>query len=225
MLKKLKNIILVDESQPLEKIKKQYKSRTYWFLGLSWLMSFLLMFVAPENIMQYNLAQSFVNFMGYVVPMVDGLEHIRVNGVEDEYLRNRLLELNLEVLPHISFYYAGMWLYSLLAIPYMILLVKKNFIYNKDRNFLQFLPIKKIIHNFYKRPIAHYLTTTVFLPFFSVFMLFKVVNTTKWFQMFYVYQIISFNLSLIFTVGVLLNCILHLYIHIRLKKAEKPNVK
>ena len=96
MLKTIKNLILVDETQPLEQIKKQFKNRTYWFLGLSWLLSFLLIWIIPQDIMQYGWAKSFVNFMGGIVPMVDGLEHIRLYGSSDPH------KAHLTVLPHIS---------------------------------------------------------------------------------------------------------------------------
>jgi hypothetical protein len=221
----IKNIFLVDETLPQETIKKKYKARVYYFLGLSWLVSFILIFLIPEDIMQYSWAQSFVNFMSYVAPVVGGLEDIRINGVEDEYLARRLRESGLVVLPHISFYYAGMWLYSLLSIPYMILLAKKNFAYNKDSNFLHFISIKNIIHNFYHRPIVHYFVTTVLMPFMLVFVWFTVAGTVKWFQMLYIYPIISVNLSYVFTTGIILSSIFYIYIHIQLKKQEKLGVK
>jgi hypothetical protein len=52
MLKTLKNIILVDETQPLEQIKKQYKSKTYWFLGLRVFSNTALIvkFTLPQNL-------------------------------------------------------------------------------------------------------------------------------------------------------------------------------
>lgn len=62
MLKNIKNFLLVDKTQPLEQIKRQYKSKTYWFLGLSWLMSFLLIWIIPQDIMQYGWAKKFCEF-------------------------------------------------------------------------------------------------------------------------------------------------------------------
>jgi hypothetical protein len=101
-------------------------------------MSFILIFLIPEDIMQYDWAQSFVNFMGYVVPMVDGLENIRVNGVESPRLQRMLIREGLTILPHISFYYSLLWAYAWISLPYMLLLINKNFVYNKDSNFLTF---------------------------------------------------------------------------------------
>jgi hypothetical protein len=135
MLKTLKNIILVDETQPLEQIKKQYKSKTYWFLGLSWLVSFTL----PQDIMQHNWAKNFVNFMGAIVPMVDGLENIRLYGSSDPH------KAHLIVLLHISFYYAVLWAYAWVSVPYMMILVKGNFKYNKDSNVVS--------EHFFKLPV------------------------------------------------------------------------
>lgn len=50
--------------------------------------------------MQHSWAKSFVDFMGYIVPMVDGLEHIRLHGFSNIH------KTHLMVLPHISFYLA-----------------------------------------------------------------------------------------------------------------------
>jgi hypothetical protein len=40
--------------------------------------------------MQYSWAKSFVDFMGYIVPMVDGLEDVRLYGPESIKLKERL---------------------------------------------------------------------------------------------------------------------------------------
>ncbi|CAB5497127.1 hypothetical protein BTHERMOSOX_394 [Bathymodiolus thermophilus thioautotrophic gill symbiont] len=50
MLKTIESVLLVDKIQSLEQTKRQYKSSAYWFLGLSWLTSFLLIWITPQDI-------------------------------------------------------------------------------------------------------------------------------------------------------------------------------
>lgn len=64
MISTIKNLILVDETQSLDKIKKQYKSRVYWLLGLSWITSFVLIFIIPARYYATQLGKEFCRVYG-----------------------------------------------------------------------------------------------------------------------------------------------------------------
>jgi len=211
ILKTLKNIILVDETLPLEQIKKQYKSRVYWFLGLSWLVSFLLIWIIPQDIMQHGWAKSFVDFMGYMVPMVDGLEHIRLYGSSDPH------KAHLVVLSHISFYYALLWAYAWVSVPYLMVLVKGNFRYNKDSNIIS---IKILIERYHNKKFLYYfgLFVAIVLP---LFMYIHSESSTKWFKMRYIYDVSVGFFSSILTLHILLIATAFIYTHFLIKQQEK----
>jgi hypothetical protein len=215
MLKTIKNLILVDETQPLEQIKKQFKNRTYWFLGLSWLLSFLLIWIIPQDIMQYGWAKSFVNFMGVIVPMVDGLEHIRLYGSSDPH------KAHLTVLPHISFYYALLWAYAWVSVPYMMILVKGNFSYNKDSNIVS---TKTLINRYHNKKFLYY------FGLFIVVVLIQYSYTDSepsfnWFKISYSYSISAGMYTFLGTIIILFLFIAFIYTHFLIKQQEKTHAK
>jgi len=208
----LKNIIIIDETQPLKQIKRQFKNRTYWFLGLSWLVSFLLIWIIPQNIMQYDWAKSFVGFVGYVVPMVDGLEHIRLYGFTNTYNAH----LGLSVLPYISFYLAILWVYASISIPYMFYIVKGNLIYNVD--------IKILMHRYKHKKLLYYFL--IFIATIFLLAIYIVADlSTGYFKVKGVYYSSAGLSGGIFIMPVLLFFISCFYAHFLIKQQEKYHVK
>ncbi len=215
MLTTLKKRILIDETQELNKVKLAYKKRVYWFLGLSWLASFLLIFIIPQNIMTYPLAKSFVNFMGVIVPMVDGLENIRLHGSSDPY------QSHLVVLPHISFYYALLWAYAWLCVPYMMWLVKGNFVFNQGNDVLA---TKTLINRYHKKKLYYYVA--LFLGIAAVVFIYTISQSgTHWFKVRYVYMLSAGGSSSILTLHAFLIIITFLYTHFLIKQQEKQHAK
>ncbi|CAC9437801.1 hypothetical protein [bacterium endosymbiont of Bathymodiolus sp. 5 South] len=214
MLKTLKNIILVDETQPLEQIKKQYKSKTYWFLGLSWLVSFLLIWIIPQDIMQHNWAKNFVNFMGAIVPMVDGLENIRLYGSSDPH------KAHLIVLPHISFYYAVLWAYAWVSVPYVLSLTKGNFIFNFDEE--KPIGFKKIKNMLYNNKFRYYLSflVIILIVFFAYI---SSEASTNWFKVRYIYSYSIGSFGFIFTSLAVYVSVTFLQTHFLIKQQEKQH--
>ncbi len=217
MLKTLKKLILVDKTQPLEQIKKQYKARVYYFLGLSWLMSFLLIWIIPQDIMRHDWAKGFVDFMGVIVPMVDGLEQIRLYGSSDPY------KAHLTVLPHISFYYAVLWAYAWVSVPYMMVLVRGNFIFNNDstspfvatKNFIEFYKNKKLLYYF----------SSIFIIVLTLLIYIYSDASTNWFKIRYIYTFSVGIFSSLFTIGILFLLISFLYNHFLIKQQERTHAK
>jgi hypothetical protein len=218
MLKTIKNIILVDETQPLEIIKKQYKSKTYWFLGLSWLVSFLLIWIIPQDIMQHGWAKSFVDFMGYIVPMVDGLEDIRLYGPESIKLKERLAREGLKVLPHISFYYAILWAWAWVSVPYMIVLTKNNFKYNKDNDMIG---TKTLIGRYHNKKFLYYFGIIIIIIMIVLFAYVSSNASTNWFKMIYIYHFSVGFFSSIFTLHMFFMAIVFIYTHFLIKQQER----
>ena len=137
MLKKLQYLILIDETLPEEQIIKQLKFRTHALLLFSLVLSFLLIYLLPKDIMNYNWAQNFVNIMSYIVPSIADIEYIREYGPSDETTRGQALKERLAfegriALPHISFYYATMWLYAFVAVALRLYYDRKHFKYTTD---------------------------------------------------------------------------------------------
>ena len=212
-LMKLKKRIGIDETQPIEQIKVQYKARVNWFMGLTWLFGMTLIWVIPEDIMQYVWARHFVSIMGNIVPMVDGLEQIRLYGSDDPY------KAHLTVLPHISFYYAVLWFIGLLCMPYMFWLVKGNFIYNKDSNLIG---IKTYIKRYEERRFFYYFSLLIVLLVFC-FIFIRSEMSMKWFALRYVY---TFSVGLwggILSTAMVFLLIMTFYTHVLIKqfKGEK----
>ena len=211
MLKTLKNIILVDETQPLEQIKKGYKSRVYWFLSLSLIVSFLLIFLIPENIMRYDWAKSFVAFMGYLVPMVDGLEHIRLYGSSDPY------KAHLIVLPHISFYYALLWACAWVSVPYIIVLTKGNFDYNKDSDMIG---TKTLIEHYHNKKFFYYLrlcgATALCIYAYTLAGI-----STRWFVARYIYHYSVAFVGSASTIFIAFSFIAFIYTHFLIRQQDK----
>jgi hypothetical protein len=148
IITKIKHTILVDETLPKEEIKKQLKAKTYSLLGFSFILSFLLIYLLPEDTMQYNWAQDFVNIMSYIVPSIGDIEYIRVNGPSDETKRGEMLKTLLEqqgksALPNTSFYYAIMWVYTFMVVPLRLYYDRKHFKYRTDYWFLNYSKIKR----------------------------------------------------------------------------------
>ena len=215
MIKTIKNILLVDETQPLEKIKRQYKSKVYWFLGLSWLLSFLLIWIIPQNIMQYTWAKNFVDFMGVVVPMVDGLEHIRLYGPSHPY------KAHLIVLPHISFHYAFFWAYAWLSVPYMFFFVNGNFRYNKNSNIVS---TKGLVERYHNNKFVYYFGLFFALTV-SLFMYIHSESATGSFKLRYVYEMSAGVNTFIGTVGMLFIIVVYFYTHFLIKQQERNHAK
>jgi hypothetical protein len=149
IITKIKHTILVDETLPKEEIKKQLKKKVYSLLIFSLVFSLSVFYLTPHNIMQHNWAQNFVDIMSYIVPMVDTAEIVRVNGPDDEKTLRLLQSQGLIVAPHISFYYAVMWVWNFFLIPLVLYFYRKNFIYihiSTDRIYNKvILNIKNII--------------------------------------------------------------------------------
>ena len=215
MLKTLKKLILVDKTQPLEQIKKQYKARVYYFLGLSWLMSFLLIWIIPQDIMRHDWAKGFVDFMGVIVPMVDGLEQIRLYGSSDPY------KAHLTVLPHISFYYAVLWAYAWVSVPYMMVLVRGNFRYNKDSNVVA---TKTLIERYRNKKVLYYfgLFVAITLP---LIIYIHSDSSTKWFKIRYIYDVSAGFFSSILTLHMFLIATGFIYAHFLIKQQERNHAK
>ena len=212
---------LVDKTQPRETIKKQYKARVYYFLGLSWLVSFILIFLIPENIMQYSWAQNFVNFMGHIVPMVDGLEQIRLNGVKDEYLARRLREQGLLILPHISFYYALLWAHAWISLPYMMYMIQGLFHYAKDEKILS---LETFVDRHHNKKAFYYLALIIAFIITSYAYTYE-TSTTHWFKIRYVYIYTSGFFSFIFTFLIFAIFLQFFQTHFLIKQQEKNNAK
>ncbi len=141
MLKKLQYLILIDETLPEEQIIKQLKFRTHALLLFSLVLSFLLIYLLPKDIMNYNWAQNFVNIMSYIVPSIADIEYIREYGPSERYRSGEVLKAILErkeltALPHISFYYATMWLYAFVAVALRLYYDRKHFKYTTDFGWL-----------------------------------------------------------------------------------------
>lgn len=200
----------VDEQQQ----SRKYKIQTYGFFISSWLLGFMLIFTIPEDIMTYPWAQQFVDWVGKVVPMVEGLEQIRLYGFSNPD------KAHLVVLPHISFYYAMLWVFALLSVPYMIHLVKGNFIFNSQSNFSQLMIIRNIIESHNNKSKKYYL----FLVLSTAAILYVFINSkysTKWTELLHVYRFSSGVLSSIFTIGICSSFITHITAHFLVKQSEK----
>jgi hypothetical protein len=104
MLKRLKNIILIDETLPKEKLKKIISKRAkYLFFG-GWLFSAILLLVLSLEVIDYNTTKPFVDFMGSVVPSIKNLDNYILHGeVEAPYF--------------MSFYYSILWLLTIAILP------------------------------------------------------------------------------------------------------------
>ncbi|VVM21570.1 hypothetical protein BSPWISOXPB_6482, partial [uncultured Gammaproteobacteria bacterium] len=91
---------------------------------------------------------------------------------------------HLIVLPHISFYYAVLWAYAWVSVPYILILVKGNFKYNKDSNVVS---AKTLIERYHNKKFLYYL-----LFMLTVLMLYSYIDSEpsiKWFKISYTYSI------------------------------------
>jgi hypothetical protein len=163
--------------------------------------------------MQHNWAKNFVNFMGAIVPMVDGLENIRLYGSSDPH------KAHLIVLPHISFYYAVLWAYAWVSVPYMMILVKGNFKYNKDSNVVS---AKTLIERYHNKKFLYYFG----LFMLTVLMLYSYIDSEpsiKWFKISYTYSISAGIYTFIGTIAILFLFIIFFYTHFLIKQQEKQH--
>ncbi|WP_180324006.1 hypothetical protein [bacterium endosymbiont of Bathymodiolus sp. 5 South] len=163
--------------------------------------------------MQHNWAKNFVNFMGAIVPMVDGLENIRLYGSSDPH------KAHLIVLPHISFYYAVLWAYAWVSVPYMMILVKGNFKYNKDSNVVS---AKTLIERYHNKKFLYYFG----LFMLTVLMLYSYIDSEpsiKWFKISYTYSISAGIYTFIGTIAILFLSVTFLQTHFLIKQQEKQH--
>jgi hypothetical protein len=112
MLKRLKNIILIDETLPKENLKKIISKRAkYLFFG-GWVFSSMLLLVLSLEVVDYNTTKPFVDFMGSVVPKIKIIDNYIVNN-------------NLRTVYFLSFYYSILWIATLSILPLCLIYNKK----------------------------------------------------------------------------------------------------
>jgi hypothetical protein len=134
MLKRLKNIILIDETLPKENLKKIISKRAkYLFFG-GWVFSSMLLLVLSLEVVDYNTTKPFVDFMGSVVPSIKNLDNYILHG-------------KTEVPYFMSFYYSILWLLTVSVLPICL-------VYNKQRVFFIF-GLANLKSVFEKRKLLH----------------------------------------------------------------------
>lgn len=201
-----------------EQMSKKYKLQTYGFFAFSWLLGFVLIFIIPKDIMTHTWAQQFVSWVGSVVPMVEGLEQIRLHGSSDTN------KSHLIVMSHVSFYYAFLWVIALLSTPYVMYLVKGNFMFNADCNFAGLMMMKTTIHRIQNHSKLHYLGI-VLIPLATLFIYTNTGTGGRWFRFRYINEFTAGSFGSIFTIGVPAVLIILFYIHFLVKQSERGNVK
>lgn len=164
--------------------------------------------------MQHNWAKSFVGFMGTIVPMVDGLENIRLHGSSDPY------KAHLIVLPHISFYYAVLWAW--ISVPYIMYSTKGNFVFNFDeKRPIGFKKFKETLDN---NKIRYYVSFWFFIAI--IFLTYTDIDaSTNWFKVKYIYKFSIGYFGSIFTFFAVHISTTFLYTHFLIKQQERTHAK
>jgi hypothetical protein len=103
---------------------------------------------------------------------------------------------HLIVLPHISFYYAVLWAYAWVSVPYVLSLTKGNFIFNFDEE--KPIGFKKIKNMLYNNKFRYYLSflVIILIVFFAYI---SSEASTNWFKVRYIYSYSIGSFGFIFT--------------------------